>query len=82
MYSISIPCLENGILTEFPVVRKRRLTSNMRTQVKLFICPVCLDGGTMVFCEQCQEWFHQDKCISPNDEVKEDPDWFCEQCRQ
>ena len=46
----------------------------MRTQVKLFICPVCLqpdDGGTMVFCEQCQEWFHQDKCISPNDEVKE-----------
>ena len=36
----------------------------------------------MVFCEQCQEWFHQDKCISPNDEVKEDADWFCEQCRQ
>ena len=35
-----ISCLENGILTEFPVVRKRRLTSNMRTQVKLFICPV------------------------------------------
>ena len=22
------------------------------------------DGGTMVFCEQCQDWFHQDKCIS------------------
>ena len=46
--------LENGILTEFPVVRKRRLMSNMRTQVKLFICPVCLqpdDEGTMVFCE-------------------------------
>ena len=40
------------------------------------------DGGTMVFCEQCQEWFHQDKCISQNDEVKEDADWFCEQCRQ
>ena len=59
--------------------------SNMRTQVKLFICPVCLqpdDGGTMVFCEQCQEWFHQDKCIFPNDEVKEDADWFCEQCGQ
>ena len=57
----------------------------MRTQVKLFICPVCLKpdaGGTMVFCEQFQEWFHQDKCISPNDEVKEDADWFCEQCRQ
>ena len=61
------------------------MTSNMGTQVKLFICLVCLqpdDGGTMVFREQCQEWFYPDKCISPkfNDEVKEDDDWFCEQC--
>ena len=79
-----ISCLENGILTEFPVLRKRRLTSSTRTEVKLFICPVCLkpdDGKVMVFCEQCEEWFHQDKCISPNDKIKEEADWFCERCR-
>ena len=53
-----VSCLENRILTEFPVVRKRRLASSCRTQVKLFLCQVCLkpdDGETMVFCEKCME---------------------------
>jgi len=47
-------CLENGILIEFPVLRKRRLTSSTRKKVKLFTCPVSLksdDGKVMVFCE-------------------------------
>ena len=83
MRSHLVSCLENGILTEFPVVRKRRLSSSCRTQVKLFLCPVCLkpdDGETMVFCEKCKEWFHT-KCIPTNDTLEDDSDWLCVHCR-
>ena len=47
-------CLEKGYLTEFAVLRKRRLTNNFRSRVTLFVCPVCLkhdDGELMIFCE-------------------------------
>ena len=58
---------------EFPVVRKRKLFSSCRTQVKLFLCPiaVCLkpDDGEMMaanlllFCEKCKECFHKNSYL-------------------
>ena len=72
----------NGIFTKFPVVRKRRMASSCRTQLK-FLCPVCLkldDIETMVFCEKCKEWFHTN-CIPMNDTVEDDNDWLCVHCR-
>ena len=76
-------CLEKGQLTEFQVLRKRRLTNNFRSSVTLFVCPVCLkpdDGELMIFCEGCQEWFHRNECVSADDEINEEMDWFCKQC--
>ena len=79
-------CLEKGHLTEFPVLRKRRLSNNCRSSVTLFVCPVCLkpdDGELMIFCEQCKEWFHKNECVPQHNEISEELeiDWFCENCR-
>jgi len=50
-------------LSFLAVVRKRRLSSSCRTQVKLFLCPICLkpDDGEMVviILWKCKEMFSQ-----------------------
>ncbi|EDV25200.1 uncharacterized protein TRIADDRAFT_56898 [Trichoplax adhaerens] len=47
-------------------------------------CPVCHlldDGSSMVFCDECEKWFHF-KCVGLEIAPKEEDAWFCNACRR
>ena len=72
-----IKCLQQKYLTEFPVKQTRRPQSPKQTEVLLYcLCKMPDNGEKMVFCEQCDEWYHA-KCIGSVGRVPEDLNCKC-----
>ena len=56
-------CLQQKLLTEFPVKQKRRSWPPKLHEILLYCsCRMPDDGEKMVFCEQCNDWYHA-KCL-------------------
>ena len=74
-------CIENSHFTTFPVVKKRRLSTDDCCTHVIEICPVCLlsDNGTvMVLCEKCNRWYHKE-CVQS---FSEENEWICIKCQE
>ena len=56
--------LSNSMMEPFPVLRPQR-SGNARTDtINIYCsCRSADDGGLMVRCNECKEWFHQ-SCVS------------------
>ena len=67
-----IKCLQQKLLTEFPVKQKRRQKPPKLYEIILYCtCRMPDDGKKMAFCEECDEWYHA-KCLGSMGEVPED----------
>ena len=71
-----IKCLQQKLLTEFPVKQKRRPRPPKVYDILYCSCRMPDDGEKMVFCEQCDDWYHT-KCLGSVDNVPEDLNCKC-----
>ena len=61
-------CIEEGVITEFPVQRTRRCTTaKIKNKQVIKVYCVCrmprMALEAMIACNQCKEWYHGDICI-------------------
>ena len=80
MRSHFVDCVGKRKLELFPVQKKQRVTNNVSSTVKLYLCPTCEKpdyGDPMVGCDSCDNWFH-DSCVPPYDTSH---NWYCNRCR-
>ena len=72
-----VKCLEQKMLTEFPVNKNRRPKPPKLYEIVLYcICRLPDDGEKMVYCEDCDDWYHT-KCLGSAGKVPEDLECKC-----
>ena len=72
-----IQCLQQKLLTEFPVKQKRRPRPPKQCEILLYCsCKMPDNGEKMVFCEQCNDWYHA-RCLGTVGKVPEDLNCKC-----
>ena len=78
-------CLMDRKLSTFPKTRRGRRPARPRGEEKFCIYCVCRlpEGGRMIQCTSCQEWFH-DQCVSIPQSFWRRPKsaWFCTICKK
>ena len=77
-------CLMQNSITEFPQMLRKRVKGKKKEATEDYeIHCVCRqpDGGSMIQCDACNEWFH-DACIETNTRVWKNLDsvWLCITC--
>ena len=78
-------CIEEGVMTEFPVQRTRRCTAKIKNKQVIKVYCVCrmprMALEAMIACNQCKEWFHGDICIQVcNKAWERSTKWLCDKC--
>ena len=77
-----LKCLEVESIIQFPskVVRRRKKITR-RDYIKIFCSCRTQEGGKMIECANCKEWFHEE-CVVVSKKVWQQPDykWSCENC--
>ena len=74
--------LETGSLTEFPVLKRRRVASRIKKSEKFQLhcyCRLRDDGTKMVCCDGCNQWYHL-RCIKIDVNSIDADKWFCKNC--
>ena len=74
--------LEQGSVTTFPILRKRKVQSRVfrvETWAVFCICRMPDNGSQMICCDRCDKWFHLD-CVGTSS--VEHVSWLCSSCRQ
>ena len=80
-----LSCLERGIMESFPTShRERREGQAVHSTIPVFChCRLPDDGGLMVSCSNCEEWFHKE-CETVPEIVwlkkNKKHIWFCKNC--
>ena len=77
-----LQCLENRVITQFPA-KKRKCQRKMkgRETVRVYCRCRLQEGGSMILCDLCGEWYH-DTCVNVPSEVwaTSDSNWQCCNC--
>ena len=76
-------CLVERDIAGFPQTRRKRTPGKTERTENFQVYCVCRqpEGGEMIECNACQEWFH-DLCVKTSTFVwkKSDAVWFCNAC--
>lgn len=78
-----LKCLTEGVISTFPATARKRKNTKPRGREIFEIYCVCRlpEGGKMVQCDQCLEWFHE-HCVKVPEEVwkSKHAKWTCNSC--
>ena len=80
-----IQCLEGGCISPFPAQRRKR-TMKQKTVIKLNVPVYCTcrqpEGGRMIQCDQCNEWYHEECTSVPKEIIRKinNISWKCDTC--
>ena len=80
MHSHIIDCLKSGTMVPFPVKKHRRPANriaNIETCEVHCDCRMPFEGETMVCCDQCDRWYHENCTNVP---ICSESAWFCQHC--
>lgn len=79
-----LSCIVAGEITDFPQQSIRRKTRKHKVDTELIplfcICQLPDDGGLMIQCSQCDEWYHEACIRVPNICLDETEPWLCNKC--
>ena len=77
-------CVENKYLSPFPCTMKKRPKSNSQQTIAVYC--LCrqpeVEGESMVQCDKCDEWYHNDCITCPSTCDMKSVKWFCPNCIQ
>ena len=83
MRSVLLACLTSNKITPFPQRVHSRRVNMQKPHTELLpvfcLCRLPDDGGRMVQCDNCDEWYHG-TCIQLPSEINIDVSWHCANC--
>ena len=78
-----LQCLEKEEVTPFPFKTvKRNRESRRAGKINIYCKCRTEEGGNMIACSGCDEWFHEE-CVTASRQVwkKKKSDWYCDNCK-
>ena len=81
-----LSCIIAGKITTFPQrsSRRRARVNKAETELIPVFCKCRLpdDGGIMIQCSQCDEWYHESCIRLPDKYLNSELSWCCSQCKR